>query len=889
MSDAVLKIAVIVDKEGITDGLEAGKETVSAATVDMAASFEKLQSRATGAWKKISEDTKSAMSSVSAESLKVAEATKVLSRAFGQQRAATNLAKLETVDAVESLKALAAAQDITRAATVALAVTQAELGGTMHKSVTDIQATSGAIRGLEGNPGIRAMENFVGKTLGLGPLMQKFFPLVGATAFFAIITEGAEKFEEMREKALNAGAAIAEAFAEIHDKAQQSIDTTTIQNDKLRDQLDILSGHRNNGLATALDEARKAADELLLSLKEDGKALKGILEGNAVNVWAEVFTNQSHTGKQATEMLGDQKKLLEDIRGLDQQGIDKKAATDDPGEQKRIGDATNKAIRARIQAEIDTYKREVTRLATEESQANMEAMSGVRGAQTVDNSAKIANAAGYISQLQDRQKRVSLDADQTDLQAKVGAAKQDKGDAGADNKAAEQQLRNIETKFAEMNTKLPEEALAFWRRYVGTFKDGSAEYLHVVEQMNRYTSEFAKGLSLSTKLKEELKRSEKDNDSGKQDEIAEGMAKVQAAAKKQGEDVWRTGERWDGYNKAIAAGQEMASKIQATLAEGALRIRESTGGITGLAASQKLASIHTQEHIDRLKELEKELAKLKEDGANLKPGDKGYEENATKQQGAQNAITQEKGSGQVQGQQDQAAIAAATAKPYLTAFDQINNGWLKVQNDLIAGQGRIGQNFAHMGVSMVQSMAANFEKMLVSQLQMELRSVAAHTVAQAQKTTTDAAGAALSTQINKKSNLQQVFGDAKTAAAGAYKAMAGIPIIGPVLGGVAAGATFAAVMSLAAFEQGGIVGGSPGMAVPILAHSGERVLSNSQTNNFERMVNNNSSGGDMHLHMGGNHYHGSSSSDIRAAGAQNDRQTVKTITRLHREGKLKLA
>jgi hypothetical protein len=95
---------------------------------------------------------------------------------------------------------------------------------------------------------------------------------------------------------------------------------------------------------------------------------------------------------------------------------------------------------------------------------------------------------------------------------------------------------------------------------------------------------------------------------------------------------------------------------------------------------------------------------------------------------------------------------------------------------------------------------------------------------------------------------RQKLKDAAAAARGAYKAIVGIPYVGPVLAPIAAGAAFAAVE---AFEQGGIVGGGGRMSVPILAHAGERVLSQSQTTNFERMVNQStstSSSREVHFH-----------------------------------------
>lgn len=91
---------------------------------------------------------------------------------------------------------------------------------------------------------------------------------------------------------------------------------------------------------------------------------------------------------------------------------------------------------------------------------------------------------------------------------------------------------------------------------------------------------------------------------------------------------------------------------------------------------------------------------------------------------------------------------------------------------------------------------------------------------------------------------QQIIADAKTAAANAYNWASSWG--GPPAGVIAAAAAFAGVMAFDSFAAGGVVQGGGGMAVPILAHAGERVLSPAQTSNFEKMVNQSSSSSATH-------------------------------------------
>ena len=71
--------------------------------------------------------------------------------------------------------------------------------------------------------------------------------------------------------------------------------------------------------------------------------------------------------------------------------------------------------------------------------------------------------------------------------------------------------------------------------------------------------------------------------------------------------------------------------------------------------------------------------------------------------------------------------------------------------------------------------------------------------------------------MNKEDRLD----NAKTTATNVYKALSGIPIVGPVLAPVAAAGAFAAVM---AFREGGIVPGDGNDGVPALLHPREMVL-----------------------------------------------------------------
>jgi hypothetical protein len=890
MPESIVKATVIYDtsqmQEGSAETVEALKSIAEQAEVTGEAMKTKSQVMA--------EAAKDAASKITDADLAIAKAAQAATVAKKELAAANKDVKVGAGDAADALNIQALAMKNAREAAMALAAAQAEVAATSHLEVSGVQATSGVIRSLEGNAGLRAVENFLSKTLGLGPAMQAIFPVVGALAFGTILLDVGEKIEEVRERALGAGKAIEEAFGTMHDKALLTNDALKVQDDKLKDEIGHLSGHPGNGLQTALDEAILRADKLLVSLHADRKEIEAIFKENAVGKAGSFLSGVAGTGQQQDEIKRDFQQIQNVVADANEHYAAQLKEAKTPELQKAAGERWAAAVREAYQKPLDAYKAERERLRQEqadsEAAANAAANQGESSVaiKTVDNSAKIANLEGVIRTLRDRTASIDIDQAMTSDQEKVGSLKGSGGSGG--DKAAEQHLRNIETQFAQMGTRLPEEALAFWQKYNGRFKEGSSEYLHVLDQVNKYTKEFETTVHLSHKLQEEMKKSQENQDLAAPENVTRSLAEFNKLQREAAEDVTRTGQRWDGYNRALATGAEMLQRQTEQMQEVRIRAMEAAGALSPLAAAQQLAAVHTAEHTAKLKLLREELERLKAEGADLKPGDKGYEQNQTKQATTRNQITQEQGAGQLQGAQDKNAVATAMAKPYLTAFDSINNGWLKVQSSLIMGTGHISREFAQMGANLVTTMAASFEKMLVAQALMEVRSVAAHHVAVAAKMNADAVGTTVSDQLHAKSNLKQVFGDAKAAAASAYKAMAGIPVVGPELGAVAAGATFTAVMALAAFEKGGVVAGTPSMAVPILAHGGERVLTASQTNNFERMVNNNNAGAGSSLtvNMGAAHF-GGGGADFKAQVKQHRMALRDEIRSLHREGHLRLS
>lgn len=100
-------------------------------------------------------------------------------------------------------------------------VQMTNLGKAAHGVVPEVAAASGAIRVLEGNMPIRAVERFATNILGLGPLLQAAFPLVGAIALGEMIFHVAEKFTGMSEAETKAAEDAKKFVAELRQINQE--------------------------------------------------------------------------------------------------------------------------------------------------------------------------------------------------------------------------------------------------------------------------------------------------------------------------------------------------------------------------------------------------------------------------------------------------------------------------------------------------------------------------------------------------------------------------------------------------------------------------------------------------------------------------------------------
>lgn len=148
-------------------------------------------------------------------------------------------------------------------------------------------------------------------------------------------------------------------------------------------------------------------------------------------------------------------------------------------------------------------------------------------------------------------------------------------------------------------------------------------------------------------------------------------------------------------------------------------------------------------------------------------------------------------------------------------FQNLYNGTMSFKDSLLKGLDQILFGFVNMGIQMAAEWAA-----------MELAKSSATAAGVATRTATEATGAATSQAISAETALFQIANYAWTAAAGAYAALASIPIIGPVLAPAAAIAALGAVLGFAGsiFSAEGGWGQVPQDGMMTKLHENEMVL-----------------------------------------------------------------
>jgi hypothetical protein len=209
-----------------------------------------------------------AASELAAAKTEAAAATSMLSEAQARASvsASEDAAAIAAAAEAEATEAEAAEED-------AEAVTA--LGDAHGKSVSQVAAASGAIREFEGALPIRAVERFMTTSLGLGPVLQAAFPIIGAIALGEVLVETGAKLAGIYED-LRGIKALREDIEKGADKDQSRAAQATSQT---MEEAHAHSKHENPAgtISVDIDQQQskiQALEARLAAAKKDAESLR---------------------------------------------------------------------------------------------------------------------------------------------------------------------------------------------------------------------------------------------------------------------------------------------------------------------------------------------------------------------------------------------------------------------------------------------------------------------------------------------------------------------------------------------------------------------------------------------------------------------------------------
>jgi hypothetical protein len=321
----------------------------------------------------------------------------------------------------------------------------------------------------------------------------------------------------------------------------------------------------------------------------------------------------------------------------------------------------------------------------------------------------------------------------------------------------------------------------------------------------------------------------------------EGRRAAEEAERRAAEDSRRIREQTqtEGRQAAQAVIEDAARDFAATQAD--IRSREQLGLVSHRTAVQML------EDAEKLREVQTQGALSKEAGL-FDPIEGGRELQAYL--AVQDKMTEEAHRAAAERQKLQDQETQAFVRGWRVATQDFSRDFTQAFNSVLTKQDSTEKAFGKMFGAIELQLADFVLQWIAKQTEMWLLNKVLQ-----------ASGLASQQATQKAAQVATIANDAGVAGAGTMAYWSAInPIIAPAMASTAVAET----LSFAAYEHGGMVGGSGGAPVPIIAHAGERVLSAGQTSNFDSLVNN--SGGPRTANLNQeNHFHGGVTDDQMAA------------------------
>ncbi len=669
-----------------------------------------------------------------------------------------------------------------------------EAVATAHQhAVSEIQATSGALRVIEGNGGIRAAERFLATTLRLGPILTAAFPVVGAIALGAAIEHLIGRTEELK-KAQEELAQQTEAA----DQAMQSEARTiaTINIDAVRQLFGGAAGSHaqatqlRQDLKATQDAAGDLVDHLRIYVDEATDSWKlalpswlGGTEGEIrakINTVQEALRNVRSQARVITEQIADDERQATRQRAIDGAQAQIAALANVTAATQREADISKTSALAVVQAQREGEQQRIAGLDSEYARVVATGAEAVRAAQSVADLDKGYALAARDNAIAAAQARAALASVGQDPIAQAKTQIEAQGEIAAAKDAYRKQVTEADQAVTEATNR---------------------STLAVIE-LNQKTAESLRNL------------------------VREGWDNVTAAAKRTQDGVEKS---VDAQLAALARVQEVQAKstgeVNAAKTQGdklaverAFALQLNKTSADQIAQQTLINSLDEKARNDKLDGLKAELAiaeAISDEGTKkIRVAEIQARITLLNQQGANESYAaqtklleleqQRSLRGQISRGLPQGSIidqtTAATARTVVGVVDGISSGLAQA---VVQGK-NLGQVFSQIGKSLATSLLTDVLKASLGGL---LRSLLQLVPAFGAVSAAQGAAAATAAATTSAINTGEVLSQAAVAAAGAAAAVAWIPLIGPELAAAASASMFATIAGtyapIAAFAKGG--------------------------------------------------------------------------------------
>jgi hypothetical protein len=817
-----------------------------------------------------------ALNSAIADNVEKQDAAAIAMVATLQERSAIATEQLALAKAnlaeVQEYVATAAEQELGAEAADTAAVEQNtaavnENTASQGRNASAVMATGAGIRLLEGNmqSANRALANFLANTLGLGPILQDLFPVIGVVALIGVLDLLAQKFQDVIASAAGFGE---ETQKQLQKLVAQNNDLI-ISNIKLRESYRDIAATGETGIAklhsqeASIKQARAETAEAfraqLQAQQRSQQELEAYQHGwlaltTGVLGWINGADRAMKTLRSDIVEQGDELKKLTDL----QQEFAKQQAQTSADQVRQAVDDSRSIAKAKVDA---AEKVEEQRISIAQEGVRAEYDLGRISLNDEINGLKEAETEKYNILKDSLAKRLALARSNPDAAAGQSEAIGIQAQQATAEQTYQENLYQIDVRGQEQRKRLEDAAAE--AKIAATERVGEARV--------RAEQEATQQLAALHKISIADETAQQSAQENKLYEIKRSAIEQRLALEKQEPEKNRAqiialnGElqalevehqakldsiKSSGLERQLEQDKQNATEQLRVATESANRQLEEANRVNDLmlrghreslsawqsSANEALAQWYETQH----QALERAMADAK----------RIFGQESTEYK----ALIDKMNQLDQQRAQKQETLDQQAENQFQRAYARMTQDVNNALTNWISGHEKFAQTFARLTDQITAQFIQNVLKMTEQWI--------------------------VGLTIQKTAQKSQIMADAKTAAANTYSAVSAIPVVGPFLAPPAAAAAFAAVLAFDSFEQGGIIGGKVGTAVPVMGHAGERVLTVDQTRNFESLVSQNNSrqtGGNFNAHIE-QHFHG--------AKASSSKEMTRAIRTLVRQGKL---